>query len=133
MEAIDLSPHMKPVEQMTKEDYQALLQNRMVMVTFIKKGTNEVRVMQATLHPEVLKLVIPPNEVRVMQATLHLEVLKLVIPPSDGPAVDKPKRAVPADQVPCWDLSAGAWRSFNLNTVTAYETIPVSQVIPRGA
>lgn len=112
MDTIDLSQHMKPVAEMTKEDYQALLQNRMVMVTFIKKGTNEVRVMQATLHPEVLKLVMPP---------------------SDGPAVDKPKRAVPADQVPCWDLSAGAWRSFNLNTVTAYETIPVSQVIPRGA
>lgn len=112
METFDPSVHMKSVDQMTKLDYQTLLAKNVVVVTFVKKGSNEVRVLQGTLHPEVLQKVVPPG---------------------DGPAVDRPKRQAPPNQVACWDLEAGGWRSFNMETVTGYDLIPIAKVVTAGA
>jgi len=83
---------------MQKSELQSLiksLQEGIVFVTFTKIGSGEVRRMESTLKPEILK-----------EAGISATVEK-ISPESDHVAV--------------WCLDKNAWRSFRVETVTGWE------------
>jgi len=83
---------------MNKTEVSALipaLQNGIVNITFKKIITNEIRIMESSLNPEILR----KNGVGT--------ILESVSPDSDHIAV--------------WCIDKGAWRSFRVNTVTGWE------------
>lgn len=73
------------------------LQNGIVNVTFKKIITDEIRVMESSLNPDILQ----ENGVKT--------ILENISPNSDHIAV--------------WCLDKGAWRSFRVNTVTGWEIV----------
>lgn len=98
----DLTEHQKPVDQMSRADYVALLKSNLLLVTFRK--TN--------------------GEIRHMKATQYQPYLDRVCPPRTPGAVDRPRKDNP-DLVPCWDMEANAWRSFLLDSVIEYQLMPI--------
>lgn len=73
------------------------LQNGIVNITFKKIVTDEIRVMESSLNPDILR----ENGIGT--------ILESISPNSDHIAV--------------WCLDKGAWRSFRVNTVTGWEVV----------
>ena len=55
---------------------------------------------------------------RTMYATLNEQPL----PPRKDEDSSKPRRSRPSSNIVAWDVEAKDWRSFNLDTVTAFVT-----------
>lgn len=67
---------------------------------------------------------------RTMYATLMSEHLPETTIEEAKEAAQKPKRTVPETTLPVWDVELGAWRSFRLDSVTAFSThaeVPIKQ------
>lgn len=73
----DLTEHQKPVDQMSRADYVALLKSNLLLVTFRK--TN--------------------GEIRHMKATQYQPYLDRVCPPRTPGAVDRPRKDNPAHSI----------------------------------
>lgn len=91
-----------------KDAIQALLRRGIVEVKF-NKADGTPRTLHATLHPDML-----PEK---------------PAPSPSAPA--KAPRAESPDKVNCWDVDAGAWRSFNISTLSE-EPVLVRPIEPQS-
>lgn len=83
----------------TYDEMKDFLQNSVSNVTFTKKNGDE-RIMKCTLMPEHL----PPAEVKE--------------------STEKTEKAVNTDVLAVWDLEAEGWRSFRLDSVKNFDSVP---------
>lgn len=83
----------------TYDEMKDFLQNSVSNVTFTKKNGDE-RIMKCTLMPEHL----PPAEVKEN--------------------TEKTEKAVNTDVLAVWDLEAEGWRSFRLDSVKNFDSVP---------
>lgn len=87
------------MSKVTYDEMKDFLQNTVSNVTFTKKNGDQ-RIMKCTLMPEHL----PPVEVK------------------EG--AEQTEKKVNTEVLAVWDLEAEGWRSFRLDSVINFDTVP---------